>query len=125
VPSRRLRTWWTGAVVRRRLREVDVSGEYEVIGLRGEFSGRRARDRVDEQVLQALIRTKLQDGRLPKISAPRVWGGSGRGETCAACETTITSDELAVEGVAPDRSISVILHVTCFHVWNREALAPE
>jgi len=82
---------------------------------------------VDEQALRALISTKLQDGRLPKISAPRVWGGSGRGETCAACETTITSDELAVEGtpVAADGSISIILHVRCFHVWNREALAPE
>jgi hypothetical protein len=74
---------------------------------------------VDEQALQALIRTKLQDGRLPKISAPRVWGGSGRDEPCAACETTITSDELAA--VAADGSISVILHVRCFHIWNREA----
>jgi hypothetical protein len=43
----------TGAVVRRRLREVDASGEYEVIGLRGEFFGKRARDRVDQQALRA------------------------------------------------------------------------
>ena len=34
----------TGAVVRRRLREVDASGEYEVIGLRGEFSGNEGRE---------------------------------------------------------------------------------
>ena len=80
---------------------------------------------MDEDALRALIRTKLQDGRLPKISAPRVWGGSGRGATCAACETTITSDQLAVEGVAADASISITLHVRCFHVWNQEARAPE
>lgn len=80
---------------------------------------------MDEEALRALIRTKLQDGRLPKISAPRVWGGSGRGETCAACETHITSEQLAVEGVAADRSISIVLHVQCFHLWNREARALE
>jgi hypothetical protein len=81
---------------------------------------------LDEQVLRELIRTKIEDGRLPKMSPPRVWGGSGRGETCAACETTITNEQLAVEGVpvAADGSIS-ILHVRCFHIWNREALAPE
>jgi hypothetical protein len=78
---------------------------------------------VDEEALRALIRTKLQDGRLSKISAPRVWGGSGRGETCAACETTITSEQLAA--VAAGGNISIILHVQCFQVWNQEARAPE
>jgi hypothetical protein len=81
---------------------------------------------MDEQALRALIRTKLQDGRLPRFGEPpRVWGGSGRSETCAACETTITSDQLAVEGVpaAADGSITIILHVRCFHVWNQEARA--
>jgi hypothetical protein len=99
----------------------------ELIGLRGEFSGKRARDRVDEQALRVLIRTKLQDGRLPRFSEPRVWGGSGRGETCAACETAITRDELTVEGIprAADGSISIFLHVRCFNVWSEEARTLE
>jgi hypothetical protein len=82
---------------------------------------------LDEQALRALIRTKLQDGRLPRFSEPRVWGGSGRGETCAACETAIMGDELAVEGVpvATDGSISIFLHVRCFNVWNEEARTLE
>jgi hypothetical protein len=80
---------------------------------------------LEEQVLRALIRTKLQDGRLPKLSARRVWGGAGRGGTCAACETSITSEQLAVEGVAANSSISITFHVRCFHIWNEEARAAE
>jgi hypothetical protein len=78
---------------------------------------------LEEQVLRTLIRTKLQDGRLPKLSAPRVWGGSGRRGTCAACETG-TSEQLAVEGVAADGSISITLHARCFYIWTQEARAP-
>jgi hypothetical protein len=76
---------------------------------------------MDQKALRTLIRTKLNDGRLPIDSAPRLCGGSGREETCAACETTITKDQLTVESM-PSRQ-TVTLHVVCFNVWNQERRA--
>jgi hypothetical protein len=78
---------------------------------------------MDKTALRTLIRTKLNDGRLPIDSAPRLWGGSGREETCAACETTITKDQLRVEGIPSRQTISITLHVVCFNVWNQERRA--
>jgi hypothetical protein len=48
---------------------------------------------MEPQDLRTLIRAKLADGRLPVDSIPRVWGGPGSGETCDACEGSITKDE--------------------------------
>jgi hypothetical protein len=75
---------------------------------------------MDEEALQVLIRTKLNDGRLPIENAPRLWGGSGRGETCGACERPITEDQLSIEGLAADSGTFLILHVRCFQVWSHE-----
>jgi hypothetical protein len=76
---------------------------------------------MDAQALRTIIRTKLEDGRLPIDKAPRVWGGgAGRGETCAACETMITQDQLCVEGIPLPVGPSVVLHVKCFQVWDQE-----
>ena len=38
---------------------------------------------LDDSTLRLLIRAKLADGRLQQRAIPRVWGGSGNGETCA------------------------------------------
>jgi hypothetical protein len=81
---------------------------------------------MDNEDLRTLIRTKLSDGRLPIDSAPRLCGGSGREETCAACETTITTDQLTVEGIPSRQTVACItLHVVCFNVWNQEIRAIE
>ena len=37
------------------------------------------------EALRLLICSKLDKGRLPLNSIPRVWGGPGNGETCDAC----------------------------------------
>jgi len=47
-----------------------------------------------EQETRHLIQRKLADGRLPQISVPRLWGGAGNGETCDACEESITATHL-------------------------------
>jgi hypothetical protein len=113
----------------RRIRKGTVSaiGGYTVV----RFSPKRTNtmpsgtDAMEGQALRTLIRTKLKDGHLPIGNAPRVWGGTGQGETCAACETPITENQLAVEGVrpAPDGGIPIVLHVKCFQIWAQERCA--
>jgi hypothetical protein len=61
----------------------------------------------------ALIRSKLADGGLPQNSIPRVWGGAGNGETCDACEETITTVQFVMEGVS-----------TMPELWDAERRAP-
>jgi len=43
------------------------------------------------EALRALIRDKLQDGRLPDHLA-RFWGGRADGQTCVACDRPILRD---------------------------------
>lgn len=76
----------------------------------------------DDESLLILIRQKLQDGRLPRNSAARVWGGPGNGQTCHACGDNITKDQMGIEGfpsaVAGERPLR--LHAYCFQIWQAE-----
>jgi hypothetical protein len=80
-------------------------------------------DRAVLNVLRrSLIRTKLQDGRLPVGNILRFWGGPGNGETCDACEDIITKDQMVMEGdsltVGGGRPLQV--HTECFRIWDAE-----
>jgi len=55
---------------------------------------------MEAEDLRLLIRSKLNDGCLPRNSMPRFWGGVGNREHCAACEALITKEQLVIEGVA-------------------------
>lgn len=80
---------------------------------------------MEARALRLLIREKLEDGRLPHDHMPRVWGGPGNGETCDACEETVTKGHLLMEGVSVDESKRAVqFHVPCFYVWDDERVAP-
>jgi hypothetical protein len=66
---------------------------------------------MDMEALRLLIRSKLNDGRLPYDSMPRFWGGVGDGEQCDVCDTLITKEQLVQE----TRSVSrpVLLRLGC------------
>ena len=74
------------------------------------------------ETVRSVIRQKLKDGRLPLHSTPRFWGGPGDGEICAACDTLITREQLAMEGIASTLSDKkpIQFHVSCFHIWDHE-----
>ena len=85
---------------------------------------------MEAETLRLLIRSKLDDGRLPYNSMPRFWGGPGDGEVCDACEEPITKEQLVMEGIASTLSDRrdkkpVQFHVVCFHVWDAERRAPN
>lgn len=74
------------------------------------------------EALRRLIRSKLNDGRLPYDSMPRFWGGAGDGEQCDVCDTLITKEQLVMEGIASvfTSKKPVQFHVKCFYVWEAE-----
>ena len=78
---------------------------------------------MEDHPLRLLIRTKLDDGRLPHDSIPRIWGGPGNGETCDACEETISKAQMLMEGVGTKEG-GVQFHVRCFHLWDAERNVP-
>jgi hypothetical protein len=76
---------------------------------------------MDIEALRLLIRSKLVDGRLPVNGIPKVWGGPGRDEMCAGCETNISKDEFIIEGISLDAGGGTIrLHAKCFWLWETE-----
>ena len=84
---------------------------------------------MEAEALRLLIRSKLNDGGLPYNSMPRFWGGPGDGEQCDACDTRITKEQLAIEGIASTHTDEkpIQFHVKCFYVWDaerRRAIAP-
>ena len=81
---------------------------------------------MEAEALRLLIRSKLNDGRLPCHSMPRFWGGEGDGEQCDGCDTRITNEQLVMEGIASTHTEKkpIQFHVTCFYVWDAERRAP-
>ena len=73
------------------------------------------------EALRLLICSKLDKGRLPLNSIPRVWGGPGNGETCDACGSTVSKSEFVVEGISLSGGRGPLqLHAKCFSVWEDE-----
>ena len=76
---------------------------------------------MDLQPLRALIRRKIQDGRLPHYNVTRAWSSLSDGETCTACSAILPKDRLLMEGFAPPlNGARVQLHVQCFEIWDEE-----
>jgi hypothetical protein len=79
---------------------------------------------MDQPILRLLILEKLADGRLPHTPVPRVWSGSGNGEACDGCGETVTSAQVAMEGLDAN-GCKVQFHVACFHLWDVERQVPR
>ena len=80
---------------------------------------------MDPVPLRLLIARKLEDGRLPHHNLPRVWGGPGAGEVCAACDEAIPTSQLLMEGIALDVGRHAVqFHVKCFYVWDEVRKEP-
>ena len=83
---------------------------------------------MDTDALRLLIRSKLADGRLPVNGIPKVWGGPGHDEMCAACESSVTKDEFIIEGISLESAEGMLkLHAKCFWLWENERnkLSPD
>jgi hypothetical protein len=77
---------------------------------------------MDTDSLRALVREKLQSGRLPFDNMSRFWSGPANGEVCDACDKPITKQQLVMESVSnrPTDKKPFQLHITCFQMWDVE-----
>jgi hypothetical protein len=57
---------------------------------------------VRDDDIAALVCSKLDAGELPAEAAESVWGGSGHGERCAACDERITDTDDLISVDHPD-----------------------
>lgn len=79
---------------------------------------------MDQESLRLLIQRKIRDGRLPHDSVGRVWSSPSAGETCDACDTTVSMDQLVMEGTTPAPGKKAFtFHVRCFQIWDSERRA--
>jgi hypothetical protein len=78
---------------------------------------------MDKEALRLLIRRKLKSRRLPHDGIRTVWSTPSDGETCDACDTVLTKDQLLMEAVPLDRGRKPFrMHVRCFQIWDLERL---
>ena len=92
------------------------SGESGIF-FRSDFPG----EAMEIAAIRALIRDKLQDGRLPGGSTPRVFGRPGNWQKCDACEETM-ANALLMKEVYPltKNKKAVRFHGDCYILWNDE-----
>jgi hypothetical protein len=77
----------------------------------------------NEEALRLLVQRKLRDGLLPHDRVSIVWSGPSAGETCDACDVSLTKHQLLMEGTQGRETPPVYFHVQCFRVWDHERRA--
>jgi hypothetical protein len=75
---------------------------------------------MDLEAIRVLVRSKLQDGRLPQEGAARICGAPGIGELCGACESRIDESQLAMVVPLRAHETFITLHADCYTLWNAE-----
>jgi hypothetical protein len=79
---------------------------------------------IDQEALHLFIRRKLQNRRLPHDGIRTVWSSPSDGETCDACDTVLTKDQLLMEVFPLDLGRRPFkMHVRCFQIWDQERRA--
>jgi hypothetical protein len=75
----------------------------------------------DQEVLRGVIRCKLENRHLPHDGIRTVRLTPSDGETCEACDTVLTKDQLLMEAVPLGLGKRTFrMHVQCFQIWDFE-----
>ena len=79
---------------------------------------------MDQEALRLLIRRRIHERRLPHDGVRTVWSTPSDGETCDACDTLLTKDQVLMEGVTLNLGRRPLqMHVRCFQMWDHERRA--
>ena len=73
----------------------------------------------DEERLREAIRQKIRSGALPKASCRMTWFGPGSGNTCVACERSVSPTDLEVECDLSGGG-TLRFHRSCYELWVME-----
>jgi hypothetical protein len=69
--------------------------------------------------LQALARTRIENGTLPCNPPPSTWGGRSTGVRCELCAETIAREAIDYEVVLEQKRVAHF-HMQCFSIWRLE-----
>jgi hypothetical protein len=80
---------------------------------------------MDEGLLREKAREAIQAGKLPQRAPDRLWGGTGRGETCVLCGDSLGEGQASLEleytgNRYSHGKTSYLLHVRCFSAVELE-----
>ena len=73
-----------------------------------------------ESELRALVRWRIEGGRLPLLRPGQISAGYGRSNACSVCDLPIEQTKIEYEVQTPDTLRRLIFHFTCFVIWQRE-----
>ena len=79
---------------------------------------------MDPEVARQLIRRRLDEGRLPRGRMAEAAVRSGDGQLCDGCGAIVTTDQIAMSGLAVENWRTLEFHVDCFHIWDVERHLP-
>ena len=74
------------------------------------------------EAIRVLIRSKMQDGRLPCDSVPQAFGHPGNLENCGACDRVLRTSKLMME--VRTSTMVLFFHGDCYLLWIDEQRAP-
>lgn len=77
---------------------------------------------MDVESIRVLIRARMQDGRLPRDSAPQALGHPGNGQKCDACDEILTTARLMMEVTYNGKIF--LFHGDCYMLWLDKRRAP-
>jgi hypothetical protein len=75
-----------------------------------------------DAALRLLVRRKLDDGRLPLDLTKTIAVGNGSGNSCLACDQTITAEQVEYQAFGPRYGPALRLHWGCHVVWQLECI---
>ena len=73
-----------------------------------------------ESELRALVRWRIEGGRLPLMRPDQISAGYGRSNACSVCDLPIEHTKIEYEVQTPDTLRRLIFHFTCYVIWQRE-----
>jgi hypothetical protein len=79
-----------------------------------------AQSQLEDGELRLRVRQLLLMGRLPLVPPIEVAAGYGHDDLCAACERSITANEMEYEFVDRTTGRRLSVHSRCYTVWQSE-----
>ena len=73
-----------------------------------------------ESELRALVRWRIEGGRLPLMRPDHISGRYGRGYLCCVCDRPIEPTKIEYEVETPDKLRQLNFHFACYVIWQRE-----
>jgi hypothetical protein len=64
-----------------------------------------------------LAHERVANGSLPLMTRFRTFGGSGSGQPCALCGTTMGPDGMEIDVESDDETLALAFHVKCQAAW--------